>query len=185
MNRESTRFVQFIESRFDALAEELAEGSLVVAVFGPGFADDSLGSRKRQQIVETLRDDGHEAFTPETMWEVREFDLRWLDQEQVALANDRVDFVIVLVTETSIGAIGEIGRISGDAAITPKTGVLYPRWHYSPDEDLMSDTVQAFTELHLYTEGEIESCDLVAKCRDWIADEQHDVGRRAITSTTF
>ena len=185
MNRETERFVRFIESRLDDLTSRLAKDSLVVAVFGPGIENDTLGSRKRNQIVETLRTDGHRAFTPEEFLDVRRFDLIWLEQEELLLAENRVDYVIVLLTEDSIGAFTEIGRMSGNPAVVTKTGILYPHQYYSPDENLLSNTVATFPDLHLYTEDEIETCQLVAKCRDWVADEQHDIGRQQIPSQRF
>lgn len=185
MSEETERFIRFIEARLDDLTDKLTEHSLAIAVFGPGIGNDNPGSRKRQQIVETLNSDGHEAFTPEDFLDVRRFDVGWLDQEQLLLGDDRVDFVIVLVTEDSIGAFAEIGRVSSVPSIILKTGILYPQQHYFPNENLMANTVAGFPELHLYTKEEIDACHVVAKCRDWIADEQHDVGRQHISSQKF
>lgn len=185
MNEETERFVRFIESRLNDLTSRLSEDSLVVAVFGPGIANDNPGSRKRQQIVDTLNMDGHEAFTPEDFLDVQLFDLIWLEQEELLLGENRVDYVIVLLTEDSIGAFAEIGRISGDPAIVRKTGILYPQQHYSPNENLLANTVTRFPDLHLYTEDEIETCQVVAKCRDWVADEQNDIDQQQIPWQKF
>ena len=187
MNKEIERFVRFVESRLDDFTDKLADESLVVAVFGPGVASDSLGGRKRKQIADTLQSDGHVPIMPEQFLDLHRFDLSWLEQEALLLAEYRIDFVIVLLTEDSLGAYVEIGRISAHPAIMEKTVILYPRRHFShfsQKEYLTANTVASFPNL-LYTEDEMETCQVVAKCRDWVSNEKYHVKLQEISLWDF
>ena len=93
--------------------------------------------------------------------------LLWIEQEQRVLSSDDVDFVIILHTESSAGALGGIFNFVSVPAIRVKTGILFPFRFYMPTQNLVGNTVQAYTTRMLYTEEHLESCEIVAECRRW------------------
>ena len=118
-------FGQRVLASQKALADEVSKRRLCIAVLGPNLDDaENIGARKRRQIADTLTADGHQTFFPEQVMD-NPF-LLWIEQEQRVLSSDDVDFVIILHTESSAGALGEIFNFVSVPAIRVKTGILFP-----------------------------------------------------------
>ena len=164
-------------ARILARRQELADGAaqipLRIAVLGPNLDDrDNIGTKKRRQIADSLVSDGHDTLFSEHHVLMDDPLLIWIEEERRLLSGNDVDFVVILHTESSIGglsagALSEIANFVSVPAIRVKTGVLFPSKHYTPTQSLAANTVQAYTTRMLYTEEDMESCELVAECRRW------------------
>ena len=166
-------FGQRVLASQKALADEVSERRLRIAVLGPNLEEiGNIGTRKRYQIADALKDDGHEPFFPEQHPLMDDPPSFWLDQERQLLGDSSVDFVIILHTDGSAGglsggALMEIANFVSVPAIRFKTGILFPSKFYNPSQSLPGNTVQAYTKKMLYREDDMESCELVAECRRW------------------
>ncbi len=151
--------------------------SLRIAVLGPSLADErDPGAQKRMQIYDSLKGDGHAPFFPED--EISNAPnpfYPWIIQESQMLSDDDVDLVIILHTESSAGALGEIFSFVHFDEIRLKTAILFPEWHYRPEEGLPANTVQAYFTRFLYTKEQLETCRLVSECRRWAYDRQNGI----------
>ena len=176
-----TEHDEAFSERTIARRQEIADGAvelpLRIAVLGPNLDDsENIGTRKRRQIAYTLAADGHETFFPEQVMD--DPLVLWIDQERRVLSSDDVDLVIILHTESSAGALMEIANFASVSAIRVKTGILFPFRFYTPEQSLPGNTVQAYTTKMLYTEEDLESCQLVTECRQWAVNRQRDLSPR-------
>ena len=163
-------------ARRDELADRAAKKPLCVAVLGPNLDDaDNVGTRKRHQIADALKSDGHETFFLEDLVSLDNPMLSGLEQERLLLSDRDVDLVIILHTEDSAGVLIEIGNFASVPEISLKTAVLFPVKYYWPTQNLSGNTVQAYFAKMQYTEEHLESCELVAECRRWAYDRQRGV----------
>ena len=153
------------------------EKPLRIAVLGPNLEDsDNNGTQKRKQIYESLKSDGYEPFFPEDEIDNTDNPFHpWIIQESQMLSEDDVDLVIILSTDDSAGALGEIFSFVHFDEIRLKTAILFPEWHYKPDEGLPANTVQAYFARFSYTKEQMETCRLVSECRRWAYDRQHGI----------
>ena len=166
-----------ISVKVQQAASRLCERTrLSVAVLGPGLQNpESPGSRKRRQIREALECDGHEVFFPED-WINPPFstgDLA-IRRERTLLSDDSVGLVILLCTEASPGALGEIFGFVDESKIVEKTTLLFPSELFDPANSLVGNTVDYYRSKMLYTEEQFEICDLVSECRKFASDRIHD-----------
>ena len=158
-NSVATKFRQPIRPRLD-------DRALKIAVLGPGLGGDNFGSRKRRQILESLREDGHAPFFPEDFVDSGSPFESVLTQECELLSDSNVDLVIILHTENSMGVLMEIARFEEFPEIKAKTALLFPmRFYY--DEGLPANTAQSYLVVHPYSEEQYETCRVVGTCRSW------------------
>lgn len=154
----------------------LSLSPLRIAVLGPSLEDsDSPGTRKRMQIYDSLKTDGHNPFFPEDEIDNSNPFQTWLEEERLMLSASDVDLVIILNTEDSAGALMEIANFVSVPEINIKTAVLFPNRHYKPDEGLPGNTVQAYFTRFPYTDEQMETCRLVSECRRWAYDRQNGI----------
>ena len=149
-----------------SIKPNLDERPLKIAVLGPGLDGNNFGSRKRHQILKSLREDGHDPFFPEDCVDSAIPFESVLTQECALLSEPDVDLVIILHTENSMGVLMEIGRFEEFPEIKAKTAILFPRRFYY-DEGVPSNTVRNFLVVHPYTEEQYETCRVVGTCRFW------------------
>ena len=158
-NSVASKFRQTIRPR-------LVDRALKIAVLGPGLGGNNFGLRKRRQILESLREDGHAPFFPEDCVDSDSPFESVLAQECELLSKPDVDMVIILHTENSMGVLMEIARFEEFPEIKAKTAILFPmRFYY--DEGVPSNTVRSFMIVHPYTEEQYETCRVVGTCRSW------------------
>ena len=173
MMTDGEAFSARILARRQELADGVAQMALRIAVLGPNLEEiGNLGTRKRYQIADALKDDGHDPFFPEQQLVLDDPASLWLELERQLLGNSAVHFVIILQTESSVGglsagALSETASFVSEQAIQAKTGILFPFRRYEPTKSLAANTVQAYTTKMLYTEEDMDSCELVAECRRW------------------
>ena len=154
-----------ISTKAAELLENLQSRKLGIAVLGPALnnADDSLGARKRRQIHDALKQDGHRPFFPEDLVAKGP---KALPAERELLSRDTVDWVILLHTKQARGTFLEVGHFIEFPEIVGKTTVLYPL-DLHEDDGLMTNTVRTFwSSPVLYTDHDLASCKVVAECRD-------------------
>ena len=152
----------------------LSRSSLRIAILGPSLTEsDNPGARKRMQIYNSLKADGHNPFFPEDEIDISNLFQPWLEEERRMLSASDVDLVIILNTEDSAGALMEIANFVSVPEINVKTAVLFPTRHYRPDEGLPGNTVQAYFIRFPYTDEQMETCRLVSECRRWAYDRQN------------
>lgn len=152
-----------------------ASKRLGIAVLGPALenSDDPCGTRKRHQIYDALKRDGHDPFFPEDL--VVKGTPQALIEESAILRSDQVDWVILLHTKTSVGTLIEIGHFISYPEIRGKTTVVYPTDFYQPDDALAANTVRAFwSPPLLYNDHQFVSCNLVAECRELASNRLQD-----------
>ena len=140
------------------------ERQLGIAVLGPGLDDPcESGARKRLQIHDALKQDGHAAFFLEDI--VSKDAVDPLREEREILRRDSVDWIIVLFTRDSPGTVLEIGHFTDVPEITFKTTILFPYDLYC-DSGLVAKTVRgSWSAPLLYNEGQFVSCSVVAECK--------------------
>ena len=173
MTGDTEAFQQRILARSKDLADELSNKRLSVAVLGPNLDESNgVGTKKRNQIADSLKNDGHKTFFPECLMDRNDPD--WIEQERKLLADSSVDFVVILHTETSAGVLVEIGNFVSVPEISSKTGILFPFRFYEPMQNLAANTVQAYPTKFQYTDDQMTSCELVAECRQWIRTRQKE-----------
>ena len=146
---------------------------LKIAVLGPSLDNvDDPGTRKRRQIFDALKDDGHYPFFPETYVDKSQpFDI-WIEQERIILSDPEVDLVIVLNTPTSIGVMLEVGNFVSVPEIRIKTAIMHPIEYYTPDDSLAANTIRAYLVQLPYTQEHMSVCQLVSECRIWVRRRQ-------------
>ncbi len=177
-------FEQLLAEQWAEIDAQVKAIRLSIAVLGPHLDDEgNRGSQKRHQIARALQETGHETFFPEDRVEDIPF-LPVVVQERQLLSNTAVDLVIVLNVENATGAIVELGHFVSIPEIIFKTGVLFPAEHYKPGENLISNTVQAYHDLYLYKEEDLETCELVAECIRWASTRQRTVWQ-GLSSESF
>ena len=148
---------------------------LRVAVLGPNLDDvQEVGTLKRYQIRDALKDDGHDPFFPESYIDTDDPTRLWIEDERQLLSDSEVDLVIVLHTEKSFGAFTEIANFVSVPAIFGKMAILFPSQLYTPSESLPANTVQGYYVRKIYTVDELEKCHLVAECRKWVSDRLNE-----------
>lgn len=166
-NRDEEGFGQLILARQKALATEVSERSLNIAVLGPNLEKiRNIGTLKRYQIRDALQDDGHSPFFPEHRLDYS-LSVPWVEQERRLLSDGSIDLVIMLNTNESGGVLVELGNFVSVPEIRVKTGVLFPSELYYPKQSLPANTAHAYLARLQYTEEDLESCQLVAECRWW------------------
>ena len=141
---------------------------LSIAVLGPKIS--SIGGkygRKRRQIYQVLRDDGHDAFYPEQRFNL---DSHWAKSEAEVLSSPEVDLVIALQSPDSVGVFGELVAYSLIPAIKDKTLVLTPKKYYCPDESFLANAVSYYTDRVVYTERQFRDCCLLEDCKAFVND---------------
>ena len=146
-----------------------SERPLGIAVLGPRLANsDTPGARKRRQIYEALKQEGHKPFYPEDL--VAGGTRRVLAEERDILSHDSVDWIILLHTEEGRGTLLEIGYFSNYPEIIKKTTLFFPKDFYNPDENLAANTVEGFWSPPVpHTQEHLASCSVVAECKDMAA----------------
>ena len=144
----------------------LVKQSLRIAVLGPNLDRDDLGSRKRCQILDALKNDGHDPFFPEHEVDADNPFESVLSQESTILSQTTVDLVIVIHTATSMGVLQEIARFEGYPEIKAKTAILFPLKFYN-EPGVPSDTVRNYLVNQPYTDYQLEECQVVRSCRMW------------------
>ena len=153
-----------------SLIETVGAGNgLIIAVLGPmvqGTSDD-LGSMKRVQIRDELRDDGHRPFFPEQCIKADPTAPRILERERVLLSSPLVDLVIILHTDPGAGTLQEIANFEPFPEIVGKSRVLFPSKFLDPGINSFSDTVSAFLLNFAYSEHHLQICNVVWQCRKW------------------
>ncbi|MCE2457363.1 MAG: hypothetical protein J4G14_06055 [Dehalococcoidia bacterium] len=158
-------------ARLGEVEEEFTRRSLTIAVLGPNLENlDDTGTLKRYQIRDALLDMGHRAFFPEHHIDSTAPD--WIGQEQDLLRDDTVDLVIILHTENSWGAFGEISNFVSILDIQMKTAVLFPIEHYKPTQGMTGNIVQGYFVRMPYTYEQMEICQLVSECTQWAQQRQ-------------
>lgn len=157
------------------LEGEVALQPLRIAVLGPSLDNDTSGSRKRRQIADTLKSDGHETFFPEDYVSLDNPTLPAIEQERQLLSDSAVDLVIILHTEDSAGVLVELGNFASVPEISSKSAVLFPVKFYWPTQNLSGNTVQAYFARMQYSEEHLDSCELVGECRWWAYERQRGV----------
>ena len=145
--------------------------SLSVAVLGPGLRnDEDPGTRKRYQIYNALRGDGHSPFFLEDRVGSGPTSLPVLVLESQILRNPAVALVIILYTSASPGAAAELGYLMSFPEIKAKTAVLIPVGYYQPDDNIVANTVREYAIRMPYSDKHFEECQLVSECRKWAYD---------------
>lgn len=164
-------------SNFEDLTVEertLTRRPLQIAVLGPSLDDIcDIGTRKRLQIRDALRDRGHAPFFPEDLIDVSAPD--WIGQERELLGDDSVDLVIILHTKNSWGAFSELANFVSFPEIRIKTAVLFPSEHYEPMNSLPANIVQSYFVRLPYTDRHMELCQLTSECIKWADDRRNGV----------
>ena len=146
---------------------------LNIAVLGPNLANtDDSGTRKRKQIFDALKSDGHHPFFPETYIDTNQPSDTWIEQERVILSDPAVDLVVILNTTRSIGVILEIGNFVSAPEIRAKTAIMHPIEYYTPNDSLAANTIRAYLVQLPYTEEQMLACQLVSDCRIWVRRRQ-------------
>ena len=166
-NRISTKVRQTIRP-------DLVERSLRVAVLGPSLNRDDLGSQKRRQIRDALKNDGHDPFFPEHEVDADDPFESILSQERTILSQTTVDLVIVIHTATSMGVLQEIARFEGYPEIKAKTAILFPLDFYN-ELGVPSNTVRNYLVNQPYTDYQLEECLVVRSCRMWASARKNDM----------
>ena len=176
MTEHDEEFTKRKVARRKELEGEATEKPLRIAVLGPNLGDaDNVGARKRRQIADALREDGHETFFPEQYVAMDDPFVPWVEQERQLLSDSDVDLVVILHTEGSAGVLVELGNFVSVPEISFKTGVLFPFQYYRPTQSLSANTAQAYFSKLQYTAEELESCQLVAECRRWAYNRKRGV----------
>ena len=166
MNNLRNAFANLIAGKARAAATK-ANRSLSIAVLGPGLDDSNdLGARKRRQIRDVLKMDGHNPFFPEEII-TADTPVSLLEQERSILSKPTVDLVIVLYTEGSYGAIGELAQFLLVPAIKAKTAVLWPIALYRPEQIASANMAQEYLIKMPYSDDHFTNCTLVSECRKW------------------
>ena len=168
MNEDDTRFPNSIIRKVrDLLSRHRAVNNLRVAVLGPGLQNpDDPGSKKRRQIFQALKDDGHDPFYPEEIVDDSPTTFI-LGEERRALIDPNIHLVLILHTSTH-GVSQELSSFSHVREIVAKTAVLFPLEHYYPEDGgVPPNTACEFPVRFPYTEEQFVSCRLVSECQKW------------------
>jgi hypothetical protein len=128
----------------------------------------SSGSKKRQQIRDALKNDGHDPFFPEDHGITLDpLALAALDQEVELLIDPGVNLILLLHTDSSAGVMGEIYRFYRVPEIESKMVVMVPAEYYRPSENVFGNTVRQYRTRFPYDSYLFTSCQLVEECRMW------------------
>ena len=140
------------------------QNRLRIAVLGPG--EETHGWAKRKEIRDVLQEDGAEVFFLEKDVRLDDPWVSGLDQEWDELSRATTHLIIVLVTEGAYGSVQEIADLRYPELMA-KTAILFPTKYYQPTQNLVANTVQGFLVKMLYTDQQLEDCQVVGECRKW------------------
>ena len=171
MTGQGDSFSDLVISKLGEVEGEFIRRSLRIAVLGPDLENiNSIGTRKRYQIRDALKDVGHNPFFPEAQIDKSAPD--WIGQERELLSDPEVDLVIILHTVDSWGVFGEISNFVSVPEIQIKTAVLVPIEHYRPTQNLPGNIMQGYFVRMPYTNEQMEICQLVSECTQWALQRQ-------------
>ena len=157
-----------VDAQSRVYEKHLSKKSLRVAILGPNLDNiQAAGTRKRFEIRDALRDDGHDPFFPECLIDTDDPSQLWIRIERELLSASDVDLVIILHTPDAFGTLTEIANFVSVPEIHSKTAILFPVQFYQPGANLPANTVQAYFARKIYTESELTECHVVAECRKW------------------
>ena len=142
-----------------------ADVPLRVAVLGPSL-DDSSGGKKRRQIYQALKKEGHSPFFPECALANAPPAAFILERERRMLVSSDVHLVIILHT-SGYGVAAELGNFVHVPEIVSKTAVLFPAEFYAPDNAVLANTAREFPMRQPYLKEHFLSCQLVSECLKW------------------
>ena len=152
-------FQEAISAQREQLVTQMKSFPIVAAVLGPGEKDVTY--LKRCQIRDTLVAQAVDAFFPEDLVDPHS-ELPLLDQEELILADRRVNLIFVL--NTSEGPLAQLSAFARNLDITSKTTVLVPEEYYIPGETFPTDIMERYSNRWRFSPAELKRCDLVREC---------------------
>jgi len=153
------------EQRYERELTRLPQIILNILVWGPNPDRDDPVAKKRRQILELLKEMGHNAMMSEDLDRIGS-DLGLSEREKEYVQAKLVELIIILV-QRSQGATGELHDFLAYMEIARKMFVFAPARHkdtYS-GKTALKDLDEAFGSVYWYTQEELEKCTLLDKVR--------------------
>lgn len=155
------QYLSFQERYQAQLARARSEVSLSILVWGPSLCVDSVVSRKRIEIRDALRRDGHSAAFSEEL----ECSEPYTSLKSVELAQARTADLIIILLESSPGAVAETHDFADRPELVGKCYIFVPvayRSGYS-SRGILKDIEEGYGGVYWYEPDELRACDVLSR----------------------